>query len=159
MAHELGHVVYRHGAKHVSRAMGWDLVQKILLGDQSGEAAELVTTVVAQGVMLKNGRGDELEADSLAIPTLIAADYDPRGVVTFFQKLIDRYGDSGGGLASFFSSHPATSERIARSEELIQAVADPGARNRPIADLRRVQATLRGEIELCGTAAPGCDSE
>lgn len=142
MAHELGHVVYRHGAKHVSRATGVGVIQSVLLGEDAAAASELVTQVVGQGVMFHYGREDELQADSIAIPTLANAGYDPEAMVTFFQKLIDTYGDGGGGIVSLFASHPPTSQRIIDARALIRRLPAGGQRLRPVTDLRRVQAAL-----------------
>ncbi len=140
MAHEYGHVVYRHGAKHVSRATGASALQQILVG--GNQAGELVTSIIAQGALSNYGRSDELEADSIAVPTLIKGGYDPRGMVTFFETMKKKYGDSGGGLAKYFGSHPPTGDRIARVNA--QIAQSPNAKGlRPINDLRAAQARLQ----------------
>lgn len=142
LAHEYGHVVYRHGAKHLSRAMGAELLQSLALGTDSGEAARLLAGVVSQGALTHYSRQDELEADSIAVPTLYQASLDPNAMVTFFQRLEQAKGGSGGGLTRYFSTHPATSDRISSVQADI-ATLPPGRAERPVNDLRRVQSRLR----------------
>jgi len=140
IAHEFGHVVYRHGARHVSRSMGLSAIQQVLLGPDSAAAGQMVTGILAQGIMTNYSREDERQADSIAVPTLYAAGYDPAGMTTFFQKLIANHGDRSGPM-SYFSSHPATSERISNVNMQIGALP-PKQTVRPITDLRRAQVRL-----------------
>lgn len=146
LAHELGHVVYRHGAKHVSRATGYQVgaavVEAVVLGRNSGISTEVVRDLIGKGVLQNYSRRDELEADSIAIPTLYAAGYDPGGMITFFETLNERYGEQSGA-ATFFASHPPTSDRIERVRESIDMLPPKEGLLRPIGDLRRIQAKLQ----------------
>lgn len=150
LAHELGHVVYRHGAQQVSRATTAGVIQQVILGQESAAASQLLSEIAAQGTILKYGREAELEADAIAIPTLYGAKYDPSALVSFFQTLQEEYG-SGGGQITFFASHPATQERIDRAQQNISAL--PGeARElpRPVNELRQIQS----RIQQLGLAPP-----
>jgi predicted Zn-dependent protease len=62
------------------------------------------------------GREAEREADAYAVEVLPRAGYDPEGIVTFFETLLNE-GKSQG--PSFLSSHPATEERIENTRALI----------------------------------------
>lgn len=141
IAHEVGHVVMRHGARHISHSQGLELVQQVLLGEESEQAAQLVASIISQGVMFNYSRQDEREADRIAVYTLNRAAYDPLALRTFFVKLKSRYGEQGGPIASFFSSHPPTSERMNNVTQLVEALPNP-VRHRPVTELRRVQGRL-----------------
>jgi len=141
IAHEYGHVVYRHAAKHVSRQMGINAIEEIIFSSaQSAQAARSLGSIVSKGVTTRYSREDELQADSSAIPNLYRAGYDPNALITIFQTLQTRYGTQSG-TQTFFSSHPATAERIDRAR-LIIAKLPPKQTVRPITELRAVQARL-----------------
>lgn len=141
MAHEFGHVVYRHGVQQASRTTTAGVLQRVLLGEKAGPVASAATAILAQGVIQNYSREAEREADSIAVPTLHSAGYDPRAMKTFFDTLIARYGDQTGPV-TLFASHPPTSERIQNVETMIQQLP-PNAQNyRPINELRKVQARL-----------------
>lgn len=149
MAHELGHVIWRHGAKQLSRAMTAQMVQQVLLGEDAGAGAQLLGQLLATGTLTSYSREAEFQADDVAVPTLRSAEYDPAAIITFFQTLNEASG-STGGMAAWFASHPPTPERIARAESMISGLESPGPSHRPINELRKVQARLQ-EI---GTSSP-----
>ena len=88
-------------------------------------AAELASA----GTMAAFSRDDERESDKYGVAYTMAAGYDPRGLATFFRKLMEL---EGGGQPSVFegllASHPATAERIADLEKRIARAGDPGGR-------------------------------
>ncbi len=143
LAHEFGHVVYRHGAENMTRAMNASMLQQLVLGQDAGEISKLLGGILAQGVLTDYSREAELQADSIAVPTLYHAGYDPGGMISFFETLTERYGDGGGGPASFFASHPPTGERITRVKADIAALPPKEPLLRPINDLRKIQSRLR----------------
>jgi predicted Zn-dependent protease len=143
LAHEYGHVVYRHGADNITRAMNASMLQQLVLGQNAGEVSKLLSGVLAQGVLTDYSREAELQADSIAVPTLYHAGYDPGGMISFFETLTERYGSGGGGPAAFFASHPPTGERINRVKADIAALPPKEPLLRPINDLRKIQSRLR----------------
>ncbi len=123
MAHEIGHVTARHGAKDLSRNQAYDLAGQLALGENSGALAQTASAIVKSGVLLKHSRVDEFEADSLAVKTLARAGLNPKGLTTFFQKM-DPSAKSGqsSSFATLLSTHPPTSERIAAANQTIQTL-------------------------------------
>jgi predicted Zn-dependent protease len=147
IAHEIGHVVRRHGARAVSRQSGVNLLQQVLIGNESGEAAQWLGGLLSQGILFNYSREDELQSDSIAVGTLYRSGYDPNGLRTFFQTLQQRYGSGGGGpVAQLFASHPPTAERMSRVGQLVGELSDPPT-SRPTAELRAIQARLPRPID------------
>ena len=148
LAHELGHVIKRHSARQLSMATGTDylvqLANQLLLGEDSGQAAQLLMSVAKQGLLFNYSRQDELEADAVAVNILDKAGYDPRAMESFFKKLIDKYGDQDP-LIPFFATHPPTRERIDNVETMIKTLP-PRDYQRPVTDLR----TIQGRLESLG---------
>jgi predicted Zn-dependent protease len=142
VAHELGHVIMRHGARHVSHSMGLDLVQQVVLGSDAGQASQIVGSIIEQGIITNYSRQDESEADRIAVQTLHKAGYDPAALSTFFAKLRDKYGDSPGGVSSLFASHPPTAERMANVQAMVRQLP-PRQYTRPVTELRKTQGRLK----------------
>ena len=148
LAHEFGHVVYRHSAEQMRQAMGLQLFQDVLLGEEPSEFVTMIAGISSQGGLNYFSREDELEADSIAVPTLYNAGYDPTAIVTFFEKLKEKYGETSGAL-TFLASHPPTTERINQVAARINALPPKEELYRPITELRRVQARL-DQLGLAG---------
>ena len=140
MAHELGHVVHRHGAKQVSRQTGLQMIEQVLVGE-GGQAAQLASSLLKQGVLFDYSREDERQADQVAVTTLYKAGYDPMGVRDFFNKLLETYGDNQSVVGSFFASHPPTSERVQNVTAMVQALPQRQY-ERPTSELKRIQGRL-----------------
>jgi predicted Zn-dependent protease len=119
MAHEISHVVARHGAKKLQTVMGISVVLQIALGN-AGELTQQAVGVVLGLAINGYGRSMELEADRFGVAYMTAAGYNPNGAVTMFQKLAEM---GGGGSRNAFeklaSTHPETQERIAKIKEQI----------------------------------------
>jgi Zn-dependent protease with chaperone function len=101
LAHEMQHVQLRHGTRAIMRQL------PLLMGGGSDAAAVL-------GVLgaLSYARADEEEADEEGMRLVMAAQIDPRGMISFFDTL-ERITGSGSGMLTYLSTHPATSERRA----------------------------------------------
>ncbi|MEN8180976.1 MAG: M48 family metalloprotease, partial [Myxococcota bacterium] len=88
-------------------------------GSAAAGAANLVGGLAGMAYLNTFTREAEAEADDFAVDLLPRAEYDPRGLVAFFQTTA---AEGGSGVPEFLSSHPtdrdrieATSARIARN--------------------------------------------
>src|SRR4051812_41816014 len=149
MAHETGHVVARHAARSLVAAYGLDAVVAMAVGNNPGLVAQLGTGIATKGLMLAHSREDETEADEYGARYAGAAGYDPHGLVTFFQRLMQQSGDAKGVLA-YLSDHPATSDRIEHVNAFIAQQAIPGSALN-VDEYGRV----RQRLALLPTATPG----
>jgi predicted Zn-dependent protease len=117
IAHEIGHIEERHVVEQMRKTA----IASGLVG-----AAGLDRNVAANiGVELAfrrpNSRNDEFEADSFGLATIRRAGYSQAAMVSFMSKLL-----RDGSVPTFLSTHPATSERIARLQQMISADAGGG---------------------------------
>jgi len=122
VGHEVNHVTRRHGMRSLQRAMGIELLGTALSSDpRSATAVQLVSQAGGMVAMRSFGREDEREADYYGVEAMYKAGWDPRGAITFFEKLKGAENSGEPGLfAQIVSTHPTTTERI---ENIKQQVA------------------------------------
>jgi Zn-dependent protease with chaperone function len=111
LAHEVQHVVLRHSMRGLLRNMGTAAAIGLIFGDASGLAG-----LAGELGSLRYQRGDEEEADSRGIELMARAGFEPRAMITMFEKLERESGELPGVL-QYLSTHPATGERVARMAE------------------------------------------
>ncbi len=115
MAHELSHVILRHGTAQASQG------QKFQIGAVAGQILGAIVGgrtggVIAQGsqiglgtYFLKYGREYERQADLLGAQIMARAGYDPRQMAHMFER-IERQG--GGRGPEWLSDHPNPGNRV-----------------------------------------------
>jgi beta-barrel assembly-enhancing protease len=125
MAHEIGHVEGRHSVEQLERAQaantGLNLAY-ILLGRAPSGVEETAINVGGSLYFAKHSRSAEDEADGTAVNLLVGAGIHPRGLVTFFEKLMADRSSEPSQLETWFSTHPTTTDRIEHTSSLIQQV-------------------------------------
>ncbi|MBI3615736.1 MAG: M48 family metalloprotease [Candidatus Omnitrophica bacterium] len=120
IAHEIGHVAARHVAKHLQADLGFTVL--LQLAGAAGVGAESARIANSLYGLFSNGfsRQDELQADRLGIRYAGKAGYDPRGMISFFEKIEAEHPEGAAEKAfAWKSTHPLTSERIAKAKEEI----------------------------------------
>jgi hypothetical protein len=145
MAHELAHVVLRHGTVQATKG------QKFQLGALAGQILGSVIggrtgAIVAQGseltlgtYFLKYGRDFEREADLFGAQMMARAGYDPRHMASMFET-IERQGGNRG--PEWLSSHPNPGNRVQainREADMLRVEGHAGSN----AELQAVHARLR----------------
>ena len=115
LGHEIGHVVGRHSAERIAQS---ELANTVATGAQVGADAGMLASQLGQTILLKNGRGDELESDDLGVKFMLEAGYDPEALIEVMQILKEASG--GQRVPEFQSSHPDPDNRI----EKIRAAID-----------------------------------
>jgi beta-barrel assembly-enhancing protease len=127
MAHEMSHVILRHGTHELSKkqttGLGAALAAALgtaALGNQAG-LAQLTRMGMGLGensLILHFSRDAESEADLLGSHLMAEAGYDPMQMARFFETLSQT---SGAGM-QFFSDHPNPDNREHAIEEEVQAL-------------------------------------
>lgn len=123
LAHELAHVVLRHGTSQATKAQFTQLAA-ILAGSMigggglTGQLAQLGIGLGANSVLLKYSRGAESDADLLGAYTMARAGYNPIEMARFFEKLeAERKGKTPKLVEIFTASHPSPGNRVKAIEE------------------------------------------
>lgn len=107
LAHEMAHVIYRHGTEALIKDVGLSFVFGLLLGDQGdGFLAGLGRNIVG----LSYSRDAEAEADFGALTMLESAGLSGDGLALFFSRLAEQEGDLTDAL-TFLSTHPSSAAR------------------------------------------------
>jgi Zn-dependent protease with chaperone function len=121
IAHELSHVILRHGTNQASKAQGLQLglgaLGAVLGGGTRATIIEQLASFSAGSVLLKYSRTAETQADVMGTQILYDAGYDPRGMTQFFEKI--QAESKGGRPPEFFSDHPNPENRVARVNDEI----------------------------------------
>ncbi|MFI5176360.1 MAG: M48 family metallopeptidase [Terriglobia bacterium] len=118
IAHEIGHVVARHGTSQMSKALLPQLGLAALGGLTSGKggwSATLAQYGVPLGLnlyFLKNSRAAEAQADLLGTQEMTDVGYDPHQLAHFFEKLEQGGHANVSGAAAWFSDHPSPDNRV-----------------------------------------------
>lgn len=113
LAHEVQHVERRHSLKGLVHNLGLSAALNLVLGDVGGGMWGDMATQLGT---LKFGRDHESESDRLGFEALRKAHIDARGMLRFFEKLKAQ----DGVTISLLSTHPATTDRLAALEKLVQ---------------------------------------
>jgi predicted Zn-dependent protease len=162
MAHELSHVVLRHGTAQATRqqsakyqlpALGGAILGAIIGGNVGGMVAQ-GTQFGIGAYLLKYSREFESQADTLGAQIMARAGYDPRDLAHMFQTIEHESGS--GGPPEWLSSHPDPGNRYesimneAGRLKINTAAGAPDVAtfNRVRSDLKRMpQAPTMAEIE------------
>ncbi|MBU0744573.1 MAG: M48 family metalloprotease, partial [Gammaproteobacteria bacterium] len=85
IAHEIGHIVARHGVKKLQAQLGFDLLLGIVFRQQSQEELKRLLNVSFELISLGYSRDDEYQADRLGVKYAYDSGYDPAGMVSLFE--------------------------------------------------------------------------
>ena len=136
MAHELSHVLLRHGTANATKAENpW-----LALGQLAGMVGGAVVggaagSAIAQGsqfglgtLLLRYSRDFEKQADLMGAQIMARAGYDPRALAHMFETIAGEAARSGGGAPQWMSSHPDPGNRtqyITREAEALKIADAP----------------------------------
>jgi len=127
LAHEIEHVVRRHSVKQMEQVNNANVGVALactLTNVCNNQVTQAAIQVGGSAYFAKNSRADEVQADEGGFSTLVRAGINPRGMLTFFQKLLAEEQQGGGGNASsWFADHPGTEDRINDIQRLLNANA------------------------------------
>jgi hypothetical protein len=151
MAHEIGHVVMRHGTHQASRAY---LAQAplavaggVLGGGAIGSVMGAVGGLGMNVLFLKYSRDMESQADLIGTQILHDAGYNPRAMVEFFEKI---QAQSKGNASQFLSDHPNPGNRISNVQHEIEklngALPNPKENTPEFQTVKNDLANLPGPI-------------
>jgi predicted Zn-dependent protease len=118
VAHEISHIYCRHMAKMMEKArtvtiaslvgamasifLGGALAQPLIVGAMGG----------AETAMMAYSRDFEAEADATGFKWMLKAGYNPRDMLTMFNKMNKQRWFEGGKVPLYLRTHPYTDDRI-----------------------------------------------
>ena len=114
MAHELAHVLLRHGTANATKAQGFQIgalagaIAGAVIGGGLGEVISQGSQFGLGTWLMKYGREYERQADIVGVQIMARAGYDPRDLAHMFET-IQRQGGNGG--PEWLSSHPNPGNR------------------------------------------------
>lgn len=105
VAHEAGHVYYKHPMQGLVNILGFSIVGSFFGGDAASIA------VVA--LSMSYSRDMERQADKKALETLTENNISASGILGFFERMNKKDKDSvAAELQKLFSTHPLSEERM-----------------------------------------------
>ncbi len=153
LSHEMGHVNARHAAQRQGQGL---LAQMAVAGlsiasdSQWGALTAIAGQIGASALLASYSRDNEREADALGQEYMVRAAYPASGMVRLHGLLVREAKEQPSLLATMFSSHPMSGERLAAAQTLADGAyaaslkADP-RRERYLdntANLRRIKPTI-----------------
>lgn len=118
VAHEISHIYCRHMAKMMEKSrmvtiasligamasifLGGALAQPLIVGAMAG----------GESAMMAYSRDFEAEADGMGFKWMLKAGYNPRDMVTMFNKMNKQRWFEGGKIPLYLRTHPYTDDRI-----------------------------------------------
>ncbi len=131
LAHEVAHITGRHSAERYSHGVLTSLGATVLSIALDNGAASQALNMGSNLYMSSYSRGQEQESDSLGLRYMSRGGYDSAAMSSFLasmqrQSMLEsRIAGKKKGGASYFSTHPATSERVVQTRREAEAYS-PG---------------------------------
>ena len=120
MAHEVAHILARHGAERMSQGLLAKMGAAAIQAGMTGSDPIVVGGVMVAyglgasvGVLLPYSRLQESEADRIGLMLMALAGYDPREALHFWERMAR---DDRRRPPEFLSTHPSPGHRIEEIE-------------------------------------------
>jgi predicted Zn-dependent protease len=148
MAHEIAHAKRSHVAQLAEKSAIPSLLASLLGIGAAVATGDPAAAIVAQGInqslQLAYTREFEAEADSVGTVFMVRAGYDPRGMASFFDRLLAiKESRPGMQIPPYLMSHPRTEQRLEGAIERARATTITGKADPALAEaFPAVQARL-----------------
>jgi Zn-dependent protease with chaperone function len=146
MAHELSHVVLRHGTAQQTKATPYAIGQiagqivGAIVGGRYGSAIAQGSQFGIGTYFMKFSREYEKQADILGSRIMAGAGYDPRDMANVFKTIQQ---ESGPGAPQWMSDHPDPGNRYAYINQEAQALRVSANARRMTPEFQNAQGYLR----------------
>ncbi|RRA47276.1 M48 family metallopeptidase [Acidipila sp. EB88] len=127
MAHEIAHVAAHHAVREQTRMnyAQFSTIPLIMVGGGLGYGLYEAANIGIPLTFLQFSRDFEAQADFLGTQYLYRSGYDPQALVTFFEKIENLEKQKPGMISKAFMTHPATPDRIGRTQDEIATLLPP----------------------------------
>jgi predicted Zn-dependent protease len=130
LGHEIEHVVRRHSVKQMEKAQGANTIVGLachLTNVCNSGVGQVAIQVGGAAVFARFSRTAEKEADEGGFQNEVHAGLDPRGMLSFFERLMAEEQRTPA-LLSWFADHPGTRDRIADVRRMLDSLPDGALR-------------------------------
>ncbi len=145
IAHEISHVVQRHGTRAATKQMAAQLplaaLGGILGGGTLGQMAAQGISFGIGSYFLKNSREAEKEADLLGTDIMYDTGYDPHAMAQFFEKIKQQ---GGSPSLQFLSDHPDPGNRVEYVSAEVRTLPARQSYLADSSDFRQAKAQVAG---------------
>jgi predicted Zn-dependent protease len=147
LAHEISHVVLRHGTNQASKAYVAKNATRLIdtvLGGAKDDVRRFAHSLGLSGpgtLFLKFNRDAELQADVEGARLMAVAGYDPRDMARFFESLGEREGNAAK-TPETADDHPQPAQRAAAIDELLPALEVSASPTHDTEDFRQMKSRL-----------------
>lgn len=156
MSHETGHITARHSAERYSHGVVTSLGAAVL-GAAIGDKGVTQALGVGSNLYISSySRSQENEADTLGLRYMTQGGYDAQAMSSFLASLQNDtslesrlQGGDGADSTSYFSTHPATGERVSSTRAQAGQYAPGGAVNHD-RHLDMINGMIYGDSEKQG---------
>jgi predicted Zn-dependent protease len=152
LAHEMGHVTAKHISERYSQATLTQLGGTLASAALGSGAADQLIGLGSNLYLSSYSRSQETEADDLGIRYLNRGGYDPMAMGSFLSILqresalqAAEAGKEHTEMRSFMATHPLTSERVARANQVAQASAPKGTNEGVAAHMAAINGLVYGD--------------
>ena len=121
--------VYRVGAAIPIPGINGDALRSIFDAQRGGLLSFL--NIFSGGALARFSRDAEREADNIGIQAMAAAGYNPNGMASMFEELLEHRRGQPSRVEQFFSTHPLTEERIQDARNRAQQIGNRGITDEP----------------------------
>ena len=117
IGHEIGHIIFHHGAKQIVRNIGAQIfaIGGAIASPKNAGGWLTVSTALFQQINMGYGRDAEIESDQHGILSGSELGYNPYGMANFLKSLRLKEIMSGQSYHAFQASHPETKDRIIKA--------------------------------------------
>ena len=126
MAHEMAHVIGRHGNERMSQALLLDVATSVAQTATGttlqGGVKTAYNLLRTYGIFLPFGRKQEAESDYLGLVFMTIAGYDPEETIKLWERMGAHAKEKGGSPPEFMSTHPSSENRIENFKKWIPEV-------------------------------------
>jgi Zn-dependent protease with chaperone function len=144
LAHEMQHILHRHSTRMLLEHVSLGLLLGVIMGD-ANSAMKIGKEGAGLLGALHYTRQFEEQADAEGMRLMLAAGIDPRGMISFFEKIQKEDGKTTA-IPAYFSTHPSPESRIEKLK-----ILGGDFRNqtfRPLApyDAKKIQAACKKKL-------------
>jgi beta-barrel assembly-enhancing protease len=121
LGHEISHITKKHSVKSIEKSKTTKLATEEAGAHTSGWFT-MAADILYDNIIEKGwDRGDEDDADQEGVRLANKAGYNPAGLASFLEKLMERNKDFKGSKPNgLFATHPDTKDRIAKVNRQIK---------------------------------------